>query len=132
MEHARALPPADPSHPVFRAQPSRIAFSGAWSVRLQAGGSHANHVHPMGWISSAYYIALPAEVADDKRKEGWFTLGEPPFDLRWNDPVRRYIQPREGALVLFPSYFYHGTVPFRSRTARTTIAFDAVPVIPRP
>jgi hypothetical protein len=30
-------------------------------------------------------------------------------------------------LVLFPSYFWHGTVPFSSGHARLTVAFDAVP-----
>jgi hypothetical protein len=30
--------------------------------------------------------------------------------------------------VLFPSYIWHGTVPLHADTARTTIAFDAVPV----
>jgi hypothetical protein len=30
-------------------------------------------------------------------------------------------------LVLFPSYFWHGTVPFSSEQARLTVAFDAVP-----
>jgi hypothetical protein len=33
-----------------------------------------------------------------------------------------------GRLVLFPSYMWHGTVPFLSPTARTTIAFDAIPL----
>jgi hypothetical protein len=32
-----------------------------------------------------------------------------------------------GRLILFPSYMWHGTVPFRATAARTTIAFDAVP-----
>jgi hypothetical protein len=29
--------------------------------------------------------------------------------------------------VLFPSYMWHGTIPFRSSQHRTTIAFDAIP-----
>jgi hypothetical protein len=37
------------------------------------------------------------------------------------------VRPEEGVLVLFPSYFWHGTVPFRSSEARLTVAFDAVP-----
>ena len=67
-------------------------------------------------------------MSDVDRKEGWFTLGDPPFDVPWNDKVRRYIQPREGMLVLFPSYFYHATVPFEGSHARTTIAFDVAPI----
>jgi hypothetical protein len=41
--------------------------------------------------------------------------------------VRRAVQPKIGRLVLFPSYFWHGTVAFRAPQSRTTIAFDAVP-----
>jgi len=29
--------------------------------------------------------------------------------------------------VLFPSYMWHGTVPFRAPQNRTTVAFDVVP-----
>jgi tetratricopeptide (TPR) repeat protein len=123
--------PDDDKHPFLRRKAQLFRYRTSWSSRLKDSGFHTTHVHPKGWISSAYYIALPPEVDDSQRKQGWFTLGDPPFDLRWNDPVRRYIQPREGSLVLFPSYFYHGTVPFHSRTNRTTIAFDVVPVTPR-
>jgi hypothetical protein len=31
-------------------------------------------------------------------------------------------------LVLFPSYLWHGTVPYEDRAPRLTVAFDAVPV----
>jgi tetratricopeptide (TPR) repeat protein len=123
--------PDDDKHPFLRRKSQLFRYRTSWSSRLKDSGFHTTHVHPKGWISSAYYIALPSEVDDTTRKQGWFTLGEPPFDLRFNDPIRRYIQPLEGSLVLFPSYLYHGTVPFRSTTNRTTIAFDVVPVTPR-
>jgi hypothetical protein len=34
------------------------------------------------------------------------------------------IKPREGMIVLFPSYFYHRTIPFESAEERITLAFD--------
>jgi hypothetical protein len=37
------------------------------------------------------------------------------------------VRPEVGLLVLFPSYFWHGTLPFRSEQPRLTVAFDAVP-----
>jgi uncharacterized protein (TIGR02466 family) len=123
--------PEDDKHPFLRRKASAFRYRTSWSSRLKDSGFHTTHVHPRGWISSAYYIALPSEVGEANAKQGWFTLGKPPFDLHWDEPVRRYIQPQEGALTLFPSYFYHGTVPFRSTTNRTTIAFDVVPTTPR-
>jgi Flp pilus assembly protein TadD len=38
------------------------------------------------------------------------------------------VRPREGLLVLFPSYFYHRTIPFEAGGTRVSIAFDVVPV----
>jgi tetratricopeptide (TPR) repeat protein len=116
----------DPRHP-FRGRRARdFRFTGSWSSRLKDCGFHINHIHPGGWISSCYYVGVPEAVKDETKKQGWITFGQPNFDVGL--PVRRAIQPEPGRLVLFPSYMWHGTVPFRSSTARTTIAFDAVPL----
>ena len=80
----------------------------------------------MGWISSCYYVGVPGAVADESAKQGWIKFGEPDFKVEL--PLRRAIQPRPGRLVLFPSYMWHGTIPFRSEEKRTTIAFDVVPL----
>ena len=102
-------------------------LSGAWSVRLEASGHHTNHVHPRGWISSAFYVSVPEESGDAVAKPGWIKFGEP--GIRTTPPLapERYVQPRPGRLVLFPSYMWHGTVPFASNQQRLTVAFDAVP-----
>lgn len=120
-EHARQLPPADPNHPLLGAKPDSIEFTGAWSVRLQPGGLHANHVHPFGWLSSALYIVLPPDLGRDQA--GWFTLGEPDARLGLDLPPTRMIEPKAGRLVLFPSWMWHGTRPF-SEGERLTVAFD--------
>ena len=70
---------------------------------------------------------MPDAVKDETARQGWIKFGEPGFDVALADPVRRAIQPAPGRLVLFPSYMWHGTIPFRSASPRTTIAFDAVP-----
>jgi hypothetical protein len=41
--------------------------------------------------------------------------------------AEHFVKPKPGRLVLFPSYMWHGTVPFTTDEARMTIAFDAVP-----
>jgi tetratricopeptide (TPR) repeat protein len=118
------LPDPDPRHPTLRRRRDRrIRFSGSWSVRLRAGGRHANHVHPQGWISSALYVALPEKVAGDA---GWLTLGQPDDNLRLSLPPWREIEPKPGRLVLFPSWMWHGTVPF-TEGERLTVAFDVRP-----
>ncbi|MBA3511926.1 putative 2OG-Fe(II) oxygenase [Sphingomonas sp.] len=125
-EHVARLPARDPGHPLLASPREPVAFSGAWSVRLQAGGFHSNHVHPMGWISSALYIVLPPDLGEGEA--GWLALGEPrtssfPIDL----PPTRLIEPKPGRLALFPSWMWHGTRPFGAGE-RLTVAFDvAVP-----
>ena len=86
-----------------------------------------NHLHPEGWISSCYYVTVPRETDDPETRNGWIKFGEPSFDLPLKNPVRRAVQPIPGRLVLFPSYMWHGTIPLRAPSPRTTIAFDAVP-----
>jgi len=55
-------------------------------------------------------------------------LGEPQKELGINLPPFRYIEPRVGQLVLFPSWVWHGTVPFQEGE-RLTTAFDVRPPI---
>lgn len=117
----------DPGHPLLNRKTGGFQYSGSWSSRLHDCGFHTNHVHPKGWISSAYYVALPETVADENGKQGWIKFGEPGVETPLKNAVRRTIQPAVGRLVLFPSYMWHGTVPFQSQNARTTIAFDVVP-----
>jgi tetratricopeptide (TPR) repeat protein len=117
----------DREHPLLRRKNSEFEYAGSWSSRLRDCGFHTNHVHAMGWISSAYYVALPDAVTSANGEEGWIKFGEPNFECGLANAVQRSVQPKVGTLVLFPSYMWHGTVPFRSAQSRTTIAFDVVP-----
>jgi tetratricopeptide (TPR) repeat protein len=103
----------------------RYRIQSAWSVRLRGQGRHSNHYHPMGWISSAFYVALPPTPAGSR--EGWIQFGQPPFQTSPEQPPELFLEPKPGRLVLFPSYMWHGTVPFSADAERLTIAFDAVP-----
>ncbi len=97
-----------------------------WSVQLRRDGFHVNHVHPKGWISSAYYVSVPDEVKDTQLRSGWLKFGEPRYPVPTATPDFM-VQPEAGTLVLFPSYFWHGTTAIQGETPRTTIAFDALP-----
>ena len=120
--HTERLPRFDPAHPLEQDRPKNIRFSGAWSVCLRGGGTHTNHVHPQGWLSSALYIALPPTIEPDEQ-QGWLKLGEPDAALGLDLPPRRLVEPRPGRLALFPSWMWHGTRPFAAGE-RLTVAFD--------
>lgn len=121
-QHVAGFPPHDDRHPLLGQPRDRVAFSGAWSVRLASAGYHANHVHPVGWISSALYILLPPDLG--REDSGFLTLGE-----SWSPTFKvdlapfRTVEPKPGRLALFPSYTWHGTRPF-AEGERMTIAFD--------
>jgi hypothetical protein len=96
---------------------------------MRRGGFHLNHVHPLGWLSSAYYVSVPAEVEDASARSGWIKFGEPRFPMP-GATAGLFVQPKPGRLVLFPSYMWHGTNAIQGDEPRTSIAFDAVPEAP--
>lgn len=102
-------------------------FNGSWSVRLRNRGFHMSHVHPRGWISSAFYVELPDVMAQARTDEGILSFGKPGILTTPSLEPEYSVRPTPGMLVLFPSYFWHGTVPFQSPQPRLTVAFDAVP-----
>ena len=112
-------------HPFTARRRNSFGYAGAWSSRMKDCGFHINHIHPQGWISSCYYVAVPQETQDQDTRQGWIKFGEPASQTGLKE--RRAIQPLPGRLVLFPSYMWHGTIPFAEKSVRTTIAFDAVP-----
>ncbi len=113
--------------PLRRRNNGTYRFNGSWSVKLRSHGFHQNHVHPRGWISSACYIDLPETTSDPRSREGALTFAEPGIVTTPALHPEYEIRPGTGMLVLFPSYFWHGTVPFSSERTRLTVAFDAVP-----
>jgi len=120
--------PDDPEHPFLARKSSRLGFSGSWSIRLGHSGHHVPHYHSMGWMSSAYYARLPPSTqAARDRHEGWIQFGVPPENFGLDLEPRRIVEPRPGRLVLFPSYLWHGTIPFQTGD-RLTAAFDYVPL----
>ncbi|MFT4256729.1 MAG: tetratricopeptide repeat protein [Pseudoxanthomonas sp.] len=121
--------PDDPAHPFLSRKRRGVRFVGSWSVRLKSSGRHSNHIHNEGWMSSAFYVALPGAVRDGPKQAhaGWIQFGQPLEELGLDLPPRRTIRPRPGHLALFPSYTWHGTVPFTDVEPRVTIAFDMQP-----
>lgn len=115
---------AEPGHPLTSRNTGRFKIKGCWSVRLERGGHHVNHVHPEGWISSAYYVAVPDQQTG---KGGWIKFGEPPFQTEPALDPLKWIEPKPGLLALFPSYMWHGTHPIGDGGPRITAPFDVVP-----
>ena len=116
---------------LIKSFPSELEFTSSWYVKMQRGGHLSAHIHEIGWISGAVYLAMPTPKADSV--EGAFEYGthgddypiSPPLSLA-SFPVAR-VMPKVGDIVLFPSSLFHRTIPFNSLEERICIAFDLKP-----
>jgi len=67
-------------------------------------------------------------VAAAPARAGWLEFGRPGVQIPHRvEPEIRAYQPHDGLLVLFPSYFYHHTIPFTGSGRRISMAFDVLP-----
>ena len=118
---------ADPDHPTSARNQNRYKFAGMWSVCLRGKGFHQSHVHPDGWISSAYYVVVPEATKSSANREGWINFGTPPYLPEQDMPPLKWIAPEAGQVVLFPSFMWHGTRPIAADAERITAPFDILP-----
>ena len=123
-DYCLALPP-DTSHSWKLNKPEIFNIS-VWGVSMEKQGHQVSHIHPSAWLSGVYYPKIPDSInADDLGHSGWIEFGRPPDNFSINDePLIKLIRPEEGLMLLFPSYFYHRTIPYNSDDTRISIAFD--------
>jgi len=116
---------ADGDHPFFGTAPAAYRLTLIASI-LKPGGHHPSHIHEGAWLSGVYYAAVPAAITgDDDSHAGWLQFGKPDCQV----PVGCALQtaavaPDAGTVVMFPSYFFHHTIPYRGCEERIGIAFD--------
>lgn len=125
VEYMRTLSISHAEHPFVVNAPKRVKLD-SWAAVLESGGSLLPHVHYRSHSSAVYYAKVPREIrADDTSRAGWFEFGGTPARYpRSTQAETRAIEPREGMLIVFPSYFYHRTIPFSATEPRISIAFD--------
>ena len=115
-------------HPFTTARPDTYQLT-AWAVVLGEQGYQLPHIHPSAWLSGVYYVQVPEVVADaGDDHAGWIEFGRPPAHFHCGTDFSTHcVQPQVGKLLLFPSYFYHRTIPFTGEGQRISIAFDVLP-----
>ncbi len=115
---------------LIKSFPEELEFTSSWFVKMRQGGHLDSHIHEIGWISGAVYLAMPSDKKSPE--EGAFeygTHGDSYPQKHSNFPVGRVI-PNVGEIVLFPSSLFHRTIPFTSNEERICIAFDLKPATP--
>lgn len=116
------------AHPFLDRCPKHFRLS-VWGVVMDRDGHQVPHIHPSAWLSGVYYVEVPETVhVDDPAQAGWIEFGRPPADIHATSaPEVRYFRPEPGLMVLFPSHFYHRTVPLDGIGRRISLAFDVMP-----
>ncbi|HEY0464756.1 MAG TPA: tetratricopeptide repeat protein, partial [Polyangiaceae bacterium] len=119
-----------PEHPFVAGGPRHFALK-SWSTVLDGEGNLEPHVHYASYLSAVYYPKIPAQMSSRTAGAGFLEFGGGParFPTRHTRKVHA-VEPREGLLVLFPSYLYHRTAPFSAPEVRIAIAFDTVAAAP--
>ncbi len=117
-----------PTHPFVTGAARRFSLK-SWATVLDGEGNLEPHVHYASYVSAVYYPKIPSTMDSAHTGAGFLEFGGGParFPCRVSREVRT-VQPREGLLLLFPSYFYHRTAPFRAAEPRIAIAFDTTPI----
>lgn len=116
-----------PAHPHTLGLPVRWRLA-TWAVVLRSQGHQAPHFHPDGAVSGVYYVDLPRSMDAGSGDAGWIEFGRTDEAFGGTQPpLLETVRPRPGLMLLFPSYFYHRTIPFEGREPRISVAFDVLP-----
>ena len=108
-------------------QKQSINIINMWAIINTGGSANLRHQHSNSTISSAYYVRAPKNSGDivfyDPRPAPVYTYPKAVNPNLLNAQVNG-ISPKEGALVLFPSYLDHSVNENLSNEERIVISFN--------
>jgi uncharacterized protein (TIGR02466 family) len=95
-----------------------------WGNVNPRGGYNLTHVHPTGWMSGVYYVELPQGCSgitfEDPRPASLMDFQQSCLvDKQYHNH-----QPKNGELVLFPSWLPHFVNPNLTNENRISISFN--------
>ncbi len=106
---------------------NKIKITDMWSIINSKNSSNARHIHPNNFISSAYYVKAPENSGDivffDPRSAKTIRAPIASNANKLNSNIFT-VQPKEGLLVLFPSYLHHSVNNNNSEEERIVISFN--------
>ena len=108
-------------------QKQSININNMWAIINTGGSANLRHQHGNSTISGAYYVRAPKNSGDivfyDPRPAPVYTYPKAMNPNLLNAQVNG-ISPKEGALVLFPSYLDHSVNENLSNEERIVISFN--------
>ena len=98
-----------------------------WAIINTGGSANLRHQHGNSTISGAYYVRAPENAGDiifyDPRPAPIYSYPNAVAPNSLNAQING-ISPKEGALVLFPSYLDHSVNENKSNEERIVISFN--------
>ena len=98
-----------------------------WSIINPSNAYNSRHNHPNNLLSSAYYAKVPKNSGTinfyDPRPAAAY-LNARPRKINLINGETYTIVPKEGLLVLFPSYLQHDVEPNLSNEERVILSFN--------
>lgn len=105
----------------------KIKISNMWAIVNKGGSTNLRHQHGNSTISGAYYVRAPEDCGEivfyDPRPAPIYSYPKAISSNLLNAQVNG-ISPKEGALVLFPSYVDHSVNENKSNEERIVISFN--------
>ena len=109
----------------------RVNFKNSWFIRYNKGGAVMPHDHGLCSLSCVYYV----QIGDDATKDNGSTYFVRPYHRGSthgsfsgknyeNGATSKFI-PREGGLLVWPSFLMHGSVPYNGTDNRIIISANA-------
>tara|TARA_B100000963_G_C22606001_1_gene662527 strand:- start:843 stop:1445 length:603 start_codon:yes stop_codon:yes gene_type:complete len=106
-----------------------VKINNMWAIVNTGGSANLRHQHGNSTISGAYYVRAPESCGDiifyDPRPAPVYSHPNATSPNSLNAQVNG-ISPREGALVLFPSYLDHSVNENLSNDERIVISFNII------
>ena len=101
----------------------------SWCHVTAKGGYHDIHIHPNSSWSGIYYIKAGSSNAENRDGVNRFYSPLVPaysdIGTRWvGGPTSIDVVPRDGQLVVFPSWLPHSATPYHGDQDRIVIAFN--------
>jgi len=116
-----------PDHATFGQAPDDYDVE-MFSAVLKGPGHVGPHVHSDAFLVGNYYVRVPEEPADAPDGAGCIEYGKHVYHAATGtDYQRRRFNPKAGTMLMWPSYFSHGTIPSTAPGVRMVVGFDLVP-----
>ena len=117
--------PDNTKHPFLMMKTESYELLDCWVNFLQPGDYQSNHIHNNGTISGVYYLDEP-ETESNEEHAGWIEFNRAGYNLPHfaGEKGIELIKPKGGMFIFFPSYVWHGTIPYTHSYSRISISFD--------